>query len=109
MAAHNAASNEGHSVELAFDPDHALDAVRDAAEEWGANWHRMGRAGRLQLPVSAGLRYGMLGGEVTGRPTEGGTILEFNVEESEYRVHLPALSVLAAGAAKTKRNAAFMS
>lgn len=89
---------ERHAADLPVPPDEALDAVREAAEIWGATWHRLGRAGRLELPVSAGLRYGMLAVDVASRPEENGATIELQVEDSGYRVHLPSLSVIVVGA-----------
>jgi len=94
----SAHAKESHSLEVPHPAETALDAVQDAAEVWGAEWHRLGRAGQLELPVSAGLRYGMLAGELSCSDQGQTSTLTFAVEQSAYRVHLPALSVIAVGA-----------
>ena len=91
-------SKESHSALVPHPAETALDAVQEAAEVWGAGWRRLGRAGQLELPVSAGLRYGMLAGELSCSDQGSNSTLEFKVEQSAYRVHLPALSVIAVGA-----------
>ncbi len=96
MAASSAAR---HTLELSGPRDEALDAVREAADEWGATWRRSGTAGRIELPVSAGLRYGMLAGEITSQEQGDTTALELAVEEEAYQVHMPALFVIVVGAA----------
>ncbi len=51
-------------------------------------------AGRLRLPVSAGLRHGELTGTLVATGKDGGCSLELHVEDSHYRVHRPALMLL---------------
>ncbi|MEM9406409.1 MAG: hypothetical protein AAGA81_10265 [Acidobacteriota bacterium] len=92
------AGNERHVCAVPGTVDEALGAVGEAADLWGGSWSRLGMAGRLELPVSAGLRYGMLAGEVAASPGDATTDLELTVEEAAYRVHLPALSVIVFGA-----------
>lgn len=89
---------ERHVCEVTGSADVALEAVGEAAEIWGGKWNRLGLAGRLELPVSAGLRYGMLAAEVAAHARDTQTQLELTVEEAAYRVHLPALSVIVFGA-----------
>ena len=86
-------------IELECNVDASLEALGDAAEIWGAEWQRLGTGGRLALPVSAGLRQGLLAGQISTRNVASEkTELLYTVEESLYRVHVPALVVLLFGA-----------
>lgn len=51
-------------------------------------------AGRLHLPVSAGLRHGELAGHLVATGDDGGCDLRLDVEHSHYQVHRPALMLL---------------
>jgi len=55
--------------------DRVWAAVRRAADAWGAEWEPRaaggGGTGRLRLPVSAGLRYGVVDAEVSVEPVAG--------------------------------------
>ena len=86
------------SIELPVPVDAALRAVEDAAEIWGAEWRRDGTGGRLGLPVTAGIRLGLVEGEVRGEGYGVGSRLSFEVERTEYRLHVAALVVLLLGA-----------
>lgn len=83
----------------------ALAAVGRAAEDWGAAWQEGTAGGRLELPVSAGLRHGLLTGRIDVSSTRGGeTEVAFHPERSSYRVWTPAVAILVlavAGAATT--------
>lgn len=83
----------------------ALAAVERAAEEWGASWQQGVAGGRIELPVSAGLRHGRVTGRVDVSSGHGGeTEVAFRPERSDYRVWTPAVVVLViavAGAATT--------
>lgn len=89
---------EPHLFELAAPPDQALEALSSAAEVWGAEWRRMGRGGRLLLPVTAGLRYGFLVGEIeTASAGDAGTRISYRVEHAEYELHRASVAVLLFG------------
>lgn len=90
---------ESLDLEIPHDPETSLDAVREAAEIWGAEWRRLGRAGSLELPVSAGLRYGLVSAELTCQESANGSTLKLDLEEAAYRINMPALSVIVVGAA----------
>lgn len=75
-------------------PGTALAAVRQAAEDWGAEFTREGSGGRLRLPVIAGLRRGLVTGPVTVEPHEEGARVTFHPEESVWYVHTPAVVIL---------------
>lgn len=87
------------SIELPVPVDAALQAVEDAAEIWGAEWRRDGTGGRLALPVTAGIRLGLIEGELRGVGHRGGSKLSFEPERTAYRLHVAALVVLLLGAA----------
>lgn len=75
----------------------ALAAVERAARAWGAEWSRQG--GRLELPVSAGLRYGRVSARLWTEPAAEGTEVVLRVEERAYRLRSPAVAVLVIAAA----------
>lgn len=94
-----AAAEPPRSIELPVPVDAALQAVEDAAEVWGAEWHRDGTGGSLVLPVTAGIRLGMIEGAVRGERQGDRSKLHFEVARTQYRVHVAALVVLLLGAA----------
>lgn len=86
-------------LELGLPIDRALAALAAAAEVWGAEWERAGTGGRLALPVTAGLRQGLVEGAVAAERVGDGTRLRFDVDRADYRVHVAALVVLLVGGA----------
>jgi hypothetical protein len=90
--------SEEHSIEIDLSQDEALTAVGQASEVWGATWRREGSSGRLELPVLAGLRHGLLVGRVWTEPAATGSRLIFRVEERHFRLQWTALIILTLGA-----------
>ena len=88
-------------VSVGLSVEETLDAVEHAAEFWGADWHRHGTGGRLELPVHAGVRRGWLTARLSAEPEppgEGsGTVLTVSVESSHYRLQTAAVSILGIG------------
>ncbi len=86
-------------VSVALSVEESLDAVERAAELWGADWHRHGTGGRLELPVHAGVRRGTITARLSTEPKAqgNGTALVVQVESSHYRLQTTAVSILAAG------------
>jgi hypothetical protein len=86
-----------HAVEVAAEPDAALEALVRTAEAWGADLDPESgeSAPRLRLPVIAGLRRGWAEGPVTALAVEGGSRLTFQEERGELYLHMPAVVVLA--------------
>lgn len=93
------------TVAVAGGTAQALAAVKRAAEDWGAAWQEGVRGGRLELPVSAGLRHGRVTGRIDVSSGHAGrTEVAFHPESSDYWVWTPAVVVLVlavAGAATT--------
>jgi hypothetical protein len=83
-----------HAIDLEMPPGTALAAIRQTAEDWGAELDLEGAGGRLRLPVLAGLRRGLLTGPVTVEPLERGTRVTFHPEEAMYYVQTPAVVIL---------------
>lgn len=83
-----------HSIDLAMPPGTALAAIRQAAEDWGAEFTRDGSGGRLRLPVIAGLRRGLLTGPVTVEENESGARIAFHPEEEIWYVQTQAVVIL---------------
>lgn len=88
-----------YSVRVDVEPPTALAAVGRAAEDWGAAWEAGISGGRLELPVSAGLRHGRLSGriEVSGAG-RGEAEVSFRPERSEYHLWMAAVVILALAA-----------
>jgi hypothetical protein len=95
----HAAPEPPRQLDLAIPVDEALAALAAAADIWGADWERSGRGGRLALPVTAGIRQGLVEGSVAAERLGDGTRLRFDVERAVYRIHFAALMVLLVGAA----------
>ena len=102
-----------HAIDLDMPPEEALAALRQTAEDWGAQI-QSGKDGsvdsvemtgsRLHLPVVAGIRRGLLSGTVEVQPAEGGSRVVFRPEQSVYYVQTPSVMILilsVAGAALT--------
>lgn len=93
-------TRERHELAIDAPPDEALAAVAAAAEDWGAEWTPGVAGGRIYLPVVAGLRRGVLAGQIEARAEAGGrTRLTLLAETSHWRVHRSAAAVLVLGAA----------
>ncbi len=89
-----------HSIDLDVSPEQALAALRQTAEDWGAQL-QPGESGvveatgsRLHLPVLAGIRRGLVSGPVEVQPAEDGSRVIFRPEQSVYYVQTPAVMIL---------------
>lgn len=83
--------------------DLVLKAVERAAEDWGAGWQAGIAGGRLELPISAGLRHGRMSARLD---LEGGlagegvgedgprTRVVLRPERAEYHLWTPAVVML---------------
>jgi hypothetical protein len=83
-----------HAIDLEMPPERALSALRQTAEDWGAELQPGGRGGKLRLPVVAGIRRGMVSGPVEVETAAGGSRLVFRPEESIYYVQTPSVMIL---------------
>jgi hypothetical protein len=83
-----------HWIDLDVPAGTALVAVRQAAEDWGAELERDGSGGRLRLPVLNGLRRGLVTGSVAVEPTESGARVTFRPEQAVYYVQTHAVVIL---------------
>jgi hypothetical protein len=87
------------SLELELSTDQSLERLAEAAEEWGATWHREGLGGRLDLPIAAGLRHGWLRVGVSAEAIEErSSRLDFEVQEEALALHRPAVAILSIAA-----------
>ena len=92
-------TEERHELEVPAPPADALAAVAAVAADWGAEWTPGAAGGRLYLPVVAGLRRGVLSGQVEAHAEAGGaTRLTLVAETTHWRVHRSAAAVLLLGA-----------
>jgi len=91
---------EPSRLEIGAPPAVAAEAVAEAAEAWGGSWEPGAGGGRLVIPVTAGLRRGVLvaGVEIT-RLGASGARLELSVEERHDQLNRPAVVILLLGAA----------
>lgn len=87
-----------HTELLPQSPAVVLEAIRQAAEMWGAGWRPGSTGGRLQLPIVQGLRHGIVTGDLSVELDGSGTRLRFEIEEVFYAVNRSALAVLVLGA-----------
>lgn len=83
-----------HAIDLEASPEKALAAVGRAAEDWGAELQSAGSIGRLNLPVVAGIRRGLVTGTVEVGPAEGGSRVVFRPETATYYVQTQAVVIL---------------
>lgn len=83
-----------HAVDLEVPPEQALAAVGRAAEDWGAEFQPGISGGELHLPVVAGIRRGLLTGNVEIQPAGEGSRVVFRPEKSIYYVQTSSVAVL---------------
>ena len=84
-----------HAIDLEIPPEEALAAVGRTAEDWGAELEDE----RLHLPVVAGIRRGLVTGDVKVQPAQGGSRVVFRPETSVYYVQTSAVMILLIAAA----------
>ncbi len=87
-----------HRVKVRASAERALEATAEAADIWGGEWQYRGTSGYLTLPVSVGIRHGVLRGEVSARELSDESEVIFHVEDSSHRLHSAGLVVLLFGA-----------
>lgn len=83
-----------HTVELPVPPKEVSSVLDEAAEAWGAELESASSRRRIQLPILAGLRRGVVRGTVTVEPAAGGSRVVLREEERLDHVHMPSLMVL---------------
>jgi hypothetical protein len=83
-----------HAVELDLPPEAALAALRQTAEDLGAEIQTDGWGTKLHIPVLAGLRRGLVSGPVEVLPTREGSRLVFRQESAVYHVQVQAVVIL---------------
>jgi len=88
-----------HRIDLPFGPEETLAAVSDAAELWGAEWTRHGTGGRLRIPVTAGIRRGVVDARLSTEPADDGTRVVLFEEKTDYTLNASAFMLLLFGAA----------
>jgi hypothetical protein len=88
---------EEHAIDLGLPPEAAVAALARTAEDWGAQFERDpagGTGGKLHLPVLAGMRKGVVSGEVELWPKGEGSRLVFRPDQAVYFVQTSAVMVL---------------
>jgi hypothetical protein len=83
-----------HAIGMDVPPAEALAVLRRTAEDLGAEFQADGMGGKLHLPVLAGLRRGLVSGDVEILPAEGGSRLIFRPETAVYHVQTQAVMIL---------------
>lgn len=92
-------SQDRHDVALPVDPATGLEHLGTLAEAWGATWQQRGVAGgRLDLPVRAGVRRGLVEGEISVQRTADGCQIRYDIHDSFYRVQYSVFFLLLLGA-----------
>lgn len=84
-----------HRIDLDCAPPEALSAVGKAAEAWGADWQRGIDGGRLDLPIAAGIRHGLVQGRLAVEPHGAGSSLSYRTEDAVYVVRTAPVAILA--------------
>ncbi len=95
--------SEIRRLEVDLSPAEVPAALGGAAEIWGGSWRSGGdgtrsTGGTLELPVSAGLRHGLLLAEVAIEPSGRGASVAVSVTEERYRLHTSAFVISCLGA-----------
>lgn len=83
--------------QLSESPESVLRVVDEAAEIWGALWQQEAQGGQLALPVVQGLRQGVLTGRLDMLPSNGGTLVRLEIEESHLAINWSAAGILLLG------------
>lgn len=85
-----------HVIELPeLEPTACLEHLAQIADDWGASWQPAGRSGgRLVMPVVAGVRQGMVAGQVSVEALDRGSRLTYYIEEEHYAVQKRKVVVL---------------
>ncbi|HEX4498331.1 MAG TPA: hypothetical protein VIE43_21825 [Thermoanaerobaculia bacterium] len=83
-----------HAIDLDLPPAAALAALRQTAEDLGAELQAEGYGWKLHIPVLAGLRRGLVSGPVEILPTREGSRLVFRPESTVYHVQTQAVMIL---------------
>jgi hypothetical protein len=83
-----------HAIDMDVAPAEALSILRRTAEDLEAEFQPDGMGGKLHLPVLAGLRRGLVSGDVEIRPAGGGSRLIFRPETAVYHVQTQAVTIL---------------
>lgn len=81
-----------------------LEALAAHSEDWGGEWQprdagRPNSGGKLTLPVAAGLRRGVIEGQVAVSASGSGTELTLEVSQAAYQLNWQPVAILAFGAA----------
>lgn len=93
---------EPRQLDLPVSTRDAARAVVDAAGAWDAEldgWSEGAGAGRLFLPVSAGLRHGVVRGPIRVEPSAEGSRVLFTAETEEWWLNTSAVVILTLAAA----------
>lgn len=89
-------------VALELAPEEAFALAVSAVEEWGGEVEEKALSSqrgpaRVQLPVSAGLRFGWVDAHLSTRAVGSGSQVLLHVENRHYRLHRSAVMVLLLG------------
>ena len=76
----------------------ARTALAERTEDWGGEWTARGAGGDIVLPVTAGLRRGLIEGRVEIEPHGAGCRISLTVTASGYSLNWVTVVVLCFGA-----------
>jgi hypothetical protein len=93
-------SETDQQIDLAVGVEAARRALTEAAKEWGADWQSDATGGDLHIPVTSGLRRGVVRGRVAlNNQSADQNGLHFRVEQEGLELNAPAVGLLLVGAA----------
>lgn len=72
--------------------------MAEHTEDWGGEWTPRLTGGEIALPVAAGLRRGLVEGEVSFEPQRDGCRVSLAVTAAAYRLNWVAVMILLFGA-----------
>ena len=75
-----------------------MKALAEHAENWGAEWTPRIDGGEIKLPVTAGLRRGVIAGRITLERHNGASRATLDVNGSEWTINRTAVGILLSGA-----------
>ena len=86
-------------LELDCPQKQALVALEAAAEAWGADWVATASGGKLEIPVTAGVRHGFVDAQATVTGAGRRATVRLDIQKEDYRLHGSSVAVLVMGAA----------
>ena len=87
-----------YTADLDCSPEEARKALAEHTEDWGGEWTERLIGGEIALPVAAGLRRGLVEGDVSFESEGSGCRVTLEVTTSAYQLNWIAVMILFFGA-----------